>query len=57
MKLNIRRHWLRLLGIALLFFLLSRINRAEVIQIWRVARLDWLAGAIALNLPQIGLKA
>lgn len=57
MKAQARRHWLRLLGLALLFFLLSRIDLAELARTWNTIRLDWLAGAIALNLPQIGLKA
>jgi len=57
MKVQARRHWMRLLGVALLLFLLSQVNLAEVAQLWLAARLDLLAGAIALNLPQIGLKA
>ncbi len=57
MKAWVRRYWLRLLGITLLLFLLSRVNLGEVAQIWRHIRLDWLAAAVALNLPQVGLKA
>lgn len=57
MKAHMRRHWLRLIGVALLLFLLSQVNLAEVWQIWRAVRFDWLTAAVALNLPQLGLKA
>jgi len=57
MKIKARHNWLRLLGIALFAFLLYQIDLAEFRRILFTVSLDFVAIAMLLNIPQIGLKA
>ncbi|PWT88794.1 MAG: hypothetical protein C5B54_10040 [Acidobacteria bacterium] len=51
------KNWLRLIGIALLIFLLSRINLQEMLSALRQAALPLVLLAVIANVPQIFLKA
>lgn len=55
--MRVNKNWVRLLGLALLVFLLTRVDLAQIGRLLLTVNPLLLVVAVLLNLPQIGVKA